>query len=66
MGELELELEQERRTHRGGRCTRRKGSRDWVRTRGDRGNDEFEEGLRMRRREYDMPGGMPGMMMNFD
>ena len=24
----------------------------------------FEEGLRMRRREYDMPGGMPGMMMN--
>lgn len=24
----------------------------------------FEEGLRMRRREYDMPGGMPGMMIN--
>ena len=42
------------------------GLKDWVRNRGERGNDEFEEGLRMRRREYDMPGGMPGMMMNFD
>ena len=27
-------------------------------------NPAFEEGLRMRRREYDMPGGMPGMMIN--
>ena len=26
--------------------------------------DEFEEGLRLRRREYDMPGAMPGMMVN--
>ena len=24
----------------------------------------FEEGLRMRRREYDMPGSMPGMMVS--
>ena len=24
----------------------------------------FEEGLRMRRREYDMPGAMPGMIPN--
>ncbi|KAL9126920.1 MAG: hypothetical protein Q9217_004115 [Psora testacea] len=26
--------------------------------------DGFEEGLRMRRREYDMPGSMPGMMVS--
>ena len=27
-------------------------------------SNAFEEGLRMRRREYDMPGAMPGMMIN--
>ena len=31
---------------------------------GEQDKRGFEEGLRMRRREYDMPGAMPGMIPN--
>jgi len=46
---------------------RREVEEERLRTAGEDGNEEvsnFEEGLRLRRREYDMPGAMPGMMVN--
>lgn len=55
--EARRELEEEKRARNG------RGSDDDDNGGENAASGAFEEGLRMRRREYDMPGGMPGMMI---
>ena len=48
----------------GAATARRQSDRRRSSSQQDRDRTAFEEGLRMRRKEYDLPGSMPGMMVS--